>query len=88
MQFHNLRTVSCISEVQVPSPVLGRDRSGVQRDFHTLVLDVTGIDQLFGDTRLGRNSNRHNLVLGVFLIVSEVDTDAVVDETPVKTYFP
>ena len=34
------------------------------------------------------NGDRHNLILGVLLVVSEVKTDAIVEEAPVKTDFP
>ena len=88
VQFHNLGIVLRECEVQVPSPVLSFNRSSVQRDFETWVLDVTCIDELVLDTWLIRNGDVHQLVLGIFLIVCDVHTDAVFQESPVQTNFP
>ena len=88
VQRHDLRHILCPSEVQIPSPILVFNRSSVQCDFKTLVLDVTGINQLFVQTWYRRNLDSHNLVSGVFLIISSVQVDAVFQETQIQTYFP
>ena len=88
MQFYYLIFIFSIGEIQIPLPVFCFDWCCVQCNFKTSVLDVSCVDILTVDAGNTRNADRHDLIFGVFFIISEIKTDSVRQEAPVQTYFP
>ena len=87
VEFNYLTAVDCHVTADSPTPVSCTDRSTFNLQLDTLVLDVTGIDQLGRSTWFLYRTYRHNLVVSVGLIVSEVDVQAFVEEASIETEF-
>ena len=87
-QRNNLIAVASVREIEIPLPIAVFDWSGVQREFDTRVLNVSSIDKLCFYAREVGNIDRHDLISRVFTIVSEVNSDATIHESPVKSYLP
>ena len=75
-------------QLRVPRPVPRLDRGGVDAQFNAFVVNATAIYIFIIVSRRPRSRNHDQLVLRAAVIVSEVESRAIVQEFPFCAYFP
>ena len=70
---------------QVPSEVLELQCTSVEGNLHAAVLNLTGVDESVGIAAGGRGSQTDDLIARVLIVVSDVESHAIVEELHLQT---